>query len=111
MFLSMSMVVNLSLADKADQKRVRKNLFQFRVGNMRLSHLIETHVGAQLIHHKRTTKEGESVSYDMEELSLNTQTFFGRSEFDDSDSDDGDSKDEEPSRVRMKPTLAPRKKS
>ena len=75
---------------------------QFRVGNMRLSHLIETHVGAQLIHHKRTTKEGDSLSFDMEELSLNTQTYFGRSEFDDLDDDDFEgSKDEEPSRVRQ----------
>ena len=58
--------------------------------------MIETHVSAQLIHHKRSTKEGENISYDMEELNLNTQTHFGKSEFD----DDSTAEDVEPSKVK-----------
>ena len=68
---------------------------------MRLSHLIETHVSAQLIHHRRSTKEGENISYDMEELNLNTQTHFGKSELD----DDSTAEDVEPSKVKADKTF------
>ena len=45
----------------------------FRVGNMRKSFLIEAHVRAQVIHYKRTSKEGETVTYDTEEILVNTE--------------------------------------
>jgi hypothetical protein len=64
---------------------------------MRHSHLIETHVGAQLIHQKRTTSEGEALHFDMEELKLNTQIYFDRSSFGDSDVEDMEN--EEPTKV------------
>ncbi len=44
----------------------------FRVGNMRKSHLIETHMRAQLVNHHKATEEGESLSYEVEELKLTT---------------------------------------
>ena len=46
----------------------------FRLGNMRKSHLIESHLRAQLIHHRKTTKEGEILSYECEELPITTLT-------------------------------------
>ena len=45
----------------------------FRVGNMRKSFLIEAHIRAQVIHYKRTSKEGETVTYDTEEIKVNTE--------------------------------------
>ena len=45
----------------------------FRVGNMRKSHLIEAHVRAALIHHRKSTAEGEVVDYVTEELPVNTE--------------------------------------
>ena len=51
----------------------------FRVGNMRKSFLIEAHVRAQLIHYKRTSKEGETVTYDTEEINVNTERRLRRS--------------------------------
>jgi len=45
----------------------------FRVGNLRKSHLIEAHVRAVLVHHKRSTREGETVTFDHEELTLSTE--------------------------------------
>jgi hypothetical protein len=41
--------------------------FMFRIADMRKSHLLEAHVRAQLIQ-KRTTKEGEIITYHQEEL-------------------------------------------
>ena len=68
---------------------------------MRHSHLIETHVGAQLIHQKRTTSEGEAISFDMEELKLNTQTYFDNR----NDLQDSDAEDEEPTKVETQINL------
>ena len=51
----------------------------FRVGNMRKSNLIEAHVRAQVIHYKRTSKEGETVTYDTEEICVNTERRLRRS--------------------------------
>ena len=45
----------------------------FRVGNMRKSHLIEAHVRAALVHHRKSTPEGEVVDYVTEELPVNTE--------------------------------------
>jgi len=45
---------------------------QFRVGNLRDSTLLESHVRAQLIKHV-TTEEGEQIHYHQEELSVGTQ--------------------------------------
>ena len=52
----------------------------FRVGNMRKSFLIEAHIRAQVIHYKRTSKEGETVTYDTEEISLNTERRLRKSD-------------------------------
>lgn len=41
--------------------------FMFRIADMRTSHLLEAHVRAQMVQ-KRTTKEGEIISYHQEEL-------------------------------------------
>ena len=46
----------------------------FRVGNMRKSHLIESHLRAQIIYHHKTTKEGQILSYECEELPITTLT-------------------------------------
>ena len=46
----------------------------FRLGNMRKSHLIESHLRAQLIHHRKTTKEGEILSYECKELPITTSS-------------------------------------
>lgn len=43
--------------------------FMFRIADMRKSHLLEAHVRAQLVQ-KRTTKEGEIISYHQEELKV-----------------------------------------
>ena len=56
----------------------------FRVGNMRKSHLIESHLRAQLIYHRKVSKEGEILTYECEELPLTTLTI---KEDSDSDSD------------------------
>jgi len=45
---------------------------QFRVGNLRDSTLLESHVRAQMIKHV-TTEEGEQIHYHQEELSVGTQ--------------------------------------
>ena len=44
----------------------------FRLGNMRKSHLIEAHIRAQIVHHRKVTDEGEHLSYEVEELKLLT---------------------------------------
>ena len=51
----------------------------FRVGNMRKSHLIESHVRAAVVHHRKSTREGESVDYVTEELPVNTEMNMRRS--------------------------------
>ena len=51
----------------------------FRVGNMRKSFLIEAHIRAQVIHYKRTSKEGETVTYDTEEIKVNTERILRES--------------------------------
>ena len=56
----------------------------FRVGNMRKSHLIESHLRAQLIYHRKMSKEGEVLTYECEELPLTTLTIPENA---DSDSD------------------------
>ena len=75
----------------------------FRVGNMRKSRLIEAHVRAQIIHYKRVSTEGEMVSYDIEELGLNTERDLRQnsieydsngSEISDGDSDEDKTKPE-----------------
>jgi potassium inwardly-rectifying channel subfamily J len=43
--------------------------FMFRIADMRKSHLLEAHVRAQLVR-KRTTKEGETITYHQEELKV-----------------------------------------
>lgn len=43
--------------------------FMFRVADMRVSHLLEAHVRAQIVR-KRTTANGEIVSYHQEELNV-----------------------------------------
>ena len=42
----------------------------FRVGNIRKSHLIETHIRAQIVHAKKTTDEKESIYFYQEELKV-----------------------------------------
>ena len=61
----------------------------FRVGNMRKSFLIEAHVKAQVIHYKRVSKEGETVTYDTEEIKVNTERILRESnvEYDDNGSE------------------------
>lgn len=46
----------------------------FRLGNMRKSHLIEAHVRAQIIYHRKVSEEGVVLSYECEELPLTTTT-------------------------------------
>ena len=48
----------------------------FRVCNMRKSHLIEAHLRAQLIHHRKKTAEGEELSFECQELPITTQHTF-----------------------------------
>jgi len=45
----------------------------FRLGNMRKSHLIESHIRAQMIYHKKVSSEGEILTYECEELDITTQ--------------------------------------
>lgn len=47
----------------------------FRVGNMRKSHLIEAHIRAQMIYHRKTTKEGVVLNYETEELPITTTRY------------------------------------
>jgi len=46
---------------------------QFRVGNIRSSHLLESHIKAVFIHHKVVTEEGEEVFFHQEDLKVGTQ--------------------------------------
>ena len=42
----------------------------FRIGNIRKSQLIESHVRAILVHARTTTEEGENNYFDQEELKV-----------------------------------------
>ncbi len=44
----------------------------FRVGNLRKSQLIESHVRAQVVHQRKVTAEGEFVAFDHDELKVMT---------------------------------------
>ena len=68
-----------------------------RVGNLRRSHLIEAHVRAMVIHHKRSTKEGETACYDTQELGLNTEMNLRKNsiQFDSDESEVSDSGNED----------------
>jgi len=46
---------------------------QFRVGNIRSSHLLESHIKAVFIHHKVVTEEGEEVFFHQEDIKVGTQ--------------------------------------
>ena len=48
----------------------------FRVCNMRKSHLIESHLRAQVLHHRKKSPEGEILAYECEELKITTQHSF-----------------------------------
>lgn len=52
----------------------------FRVGNIRKSHIIESHVTARLIHQRKVSKEGEVVKYVSETLKVTTETHFRKTE-------------------------------
>lgn len=49
-------------------------VLMFRVGNMRKSHLIEAHMRAQMIYHRKVSKEGDVLNYETEELAITTTT-------------------------------------
>lgn len=49
-------------------------MLMFRVGNMRKSHLIEAHLRAQMIYHRKVSKEGDVLNYETEELAITTTT-------------------------------------
>ena len=61
----------------------------FRVCNMRKSHLIESHLRAQLLHHRKKSPEGELLAYECEELKVTTQHSFDE----DDDQDDYETED------------------
>ena len=52
----------------------------FRVGNMRKSHLIETHLRVQLVHSKKKTEEGQSIYFYQEELKVIPSKTISRSD-------------------------------
>ena len=57
----------------------------FRVTNMRQSHLIEAHLRAQLIYHRKISQEGEVLTYECEELPLTTASIDESADDDDSE--------------------------
>lgn len=60
-----------SLAPFTPQKREYGLMWKCdRVGNLRKSQLLESHVRAQVIHQKRVTKEGEFLHFDHDELKV-----------------------------------------